>query len=126
MKDQFIILLSTICLFTIKNPVIKSISCLKEKVINSRFYYPSKSNDYFEFNGDSYNEFVDGKRYSKATIVWTDCENYNLIVQQANYVGGVNVGDTLHVHILSLTKDTLTLTASAFGKTFELKGIKSE
>jgi hypothetical protein len=89
-------------------------------------YFSDRSLDgFFTINDTAHIEFVNGRLYSKSKVVWTTCNNYFLVVKEANYENGLRPGDTLYVKLLSLHKDTLTYLASAYGQSYQLKVIKS-
>jgi len=103
--------------------VVRLNDCAKNQLNGLRFHYEEKKNDYFEFKNDVYYEFSDGNKYAKSQITWVDCNNYYLIVKEASYTDGINLADTLFVKINSFLRDTLFLTASAKGNSFDIKVI---
>jgi len=94
---------------------------------NEKFNYISNDavNSYFKITDSTHEEYVNGKLYARSKIAWTNCGNYFLTIEEANYSKGLAVGDTLYVQILSLIRDTVTYRASAHGQSYELKVVKS-
>jgi len=95
---------------------------------NHRFNYilDSSTNNYFTIKDTTQTEFVNGSFYAKSKIVWTSCDNYFLVVREANYEKGLRVGDTLNVKISSIKKDTITYIASAYGQAYKIRVVKSD
>ena len=102
--------------------------CFSKYMKNHRFNYirASSSNKYFTIKDTTQTEFANGSLYAKSRIVWTRCDNYFLIVREANYEGAIRVGDTLNVKVLSLEKDTITCMASAYGQSYKIRFVKSD
>lgn len=100
--------------------------CFKQKVINHSFSYLPKDsiNGYFTIKNTEHLEIVNGALYSKSSVVWRNCNEYTLIVREANYSQGLKVGDTLHVKLLSFKHDTLSYISSGYGISFKSKVIK--
>jgi hypothetical protein len=93
---------------------------------NQKFkpYYNIPGVDYFEIRDTNQTEFYNGKPIFKSKIIWTQCNEYFLVIKETQESGPLKSRDTLFVTILYRNQDTLTYLASAYGKTFKLKAIK--
>jgi hypothetical protein len=100
--------------------------CLKKQVNNhSYLYLPTDSiNGYFSINDTQQIEMVNGAVYAKSNVIWNSCNDYFLLVKEANYTQGLRVGDTLHIKLLSLKNDTLYYISSAYDIVHKSKVLK--
>lgn len=101
-------------------------ACLKDWVNKSKFVSivdgRVKSDNVFVFNDSNYMEYSRDSLYAAAKVQWESCDKYSLIVQEINNVhrGGVGQGDTLHVKVVSVARDTVKCIANASGFSTEL------
>lgn len=103
--------------------------CAKDLMNNGKFSYLQNGipdNSYFTFQGNTHEEYQNGKLYSSSRLEWNSCNEYKIIIQKANYPddGTLFIGDTLHVKITSVVKDTFTCAATALGFTAEFKFVR--
>lgn len=103
--------------------------CLKAKVNGQRFKGLSKksiaTNAYFVIKDSLHTEYVNDSIYARSKIIWIGCNNYLLIPTEVFYSdGGIEVGDTLRIKLISFRDNTLTYVASVFGYDFQLKARK--
>lgn len=104
--------------------------CLKDWVNKSKFVSivdgRVKSDNVFVFSDSNYVEYKSDSLFAAAKVQWESCNKYSLIVQELHSVhrNGVGQGDTLHVKVMDITKDTVKCIASAFGFSTELKYLR--
>lgn len=102
----------------------KKIKCYQQYFANSRFDYLSNKESYFTIKDTMQYEYAAGKLYSVSKLQWTTCSRYRLIILQTNYLGGLQIGDTLYVSITDKKSDTIFSTASAKSKSFDIAFVK--
>lgn len=101
-------------------------ACLKDWVNKSKFVSivdgRVKSDYVFIFNDSNYREYSRDSLYAVAKVQWESCDKYSLIVQEIHDAqrNSVGQGDTLHVKIVSVTRDTVKCIASTSGFSTEL------
>ncbi|HEX2846732.1 MAG TPA: hypothetical protein VHN59_09285 [Chitinophagaceae bacterium] len=107
-------------------------ACLKDWVNKSKFVSivdgRVKSDYIFTFNDSNYMEYSRDSLYAAAKVQWESCDKYSLIVQEIHdvYRDDVGQGDTLHVKIVNVTRDTVKCIASASGFSTKLMYLRIE
>jgi hypothetical protein len=86
----------------------------------------SKGKNYFSIHDSAQVEFANDSLYAKSKIVWSDCHNYFLIVDETHYQYGLKTGDTLNVKLLSIDRDTISYEATAYGQVYRGRVVRFE
>ena len=101
-------------------------TCLRDWVNRSKFVSivdgRVKSDNVFVFNDSNYMEYAKDSLYAIAKVQWESCDKYSLIVREIHSLDkdSVGQGDTLHVKVVSIVRDTVKCIASASGFSTEL------
>lgn len=104
--------------------------CFKDQLNHYKYFYIKegqvKHDTYFVLDGSSYQEYINGRLYSDATINWKSCDTYSLIVQKMYDKDdvGIGEGDTVDVKIKSVKKDTVTCITSASSFSAEIRFLR--
>jgi hypothetical protein len=100
--------------------------CARKMMMNAKFAYlgnVDQHTNYFTFKQGRYEEVTSGKLFALSKIEWKSCDEYFMIVANAYYPKGegLDVGDTMHVKILAVSKDTFTCVATSRNFSAEIK-----